>query len=248
MRFPKRIRIGPELRKRLIYTILLVGLFRGLTLVPVFDVQPGELDQILAENPLLGAIDLFAGGEVIVNFSIVGAGIFPVILATLIVNGATWFVPRLRELRELGEAGRKRLKIYSRVLTILMAFLIAWAITELLSAEIGLLPGKIRWLTWASLLPSLKIILLFTLGSTLATAISDLITNKGVYEGEGVLLIVGVLFSFCSRGRMGPSMAATDRLPSRRHSGRCRRRSNHHLSVAGQVHLARPGSTGAPNR
>lgn len=190
--------IGPELRKSLIYTVLLVALFRGLALIPVFSVKQSELDTILANNPLLGAIDLFAGGNVVSKFSIVGAGIFPVLLATLIVNGASWVVPSLRELRERGEAGRKRLEVYSRVLTVGVAFLIAWAITQLLSREIGLLPGKIRWVTWPRFLPSLQIIGLFTLGSLLSTAISDLITKKGVYDGKGVLLIVGVFFSVFS--------------------------------------------------
>jgi|GEM_PF-6807760 len=177
-----------KLKKRILYTILLVVIFRALALVPVFDVDKEKLHAILAQNPLLGSIDLFAGGGVLNGFSIVATGIFPFIIATLLVNAMAWFVPSLNRMKEANE---KRLALVIRITSVLIAFLMAWAIARTLSREVGLFPGNIEWFSASSFWSSFKVVGLLTLGSIISTFVSDLITKKGIYKGEGVLLLVG---------------------------------------------------------
>jgi preprotein translocase subunit SecY len=141
---------GPTLRRRIIYTVLLVLLFRVLADIPVLNVDEERLNRLLADNPLTGVVDLFAGGEVLTHFSVVGAGIFPYLLALVLVNGATWLVPALRELRRRGEEGKKRLELYATLLTIPLAFVFAWSISHYLARQTGLFPSGIHWFTSAS--------------------------------------------------------------------------------------------------
>src|SRR6185295_20304804 len=75
----------PGLRRRLLNTLLLILLFRLLANIPLANVDEEKMHELLAHNPLLGAIDLFAGGEVLTSFSIVAVGLFPYLLAAGLV-------------------------------------------------------------------------------------------------------------------------------------------------------------------
>lgn len=191
----------PDLRHRVLYTGLLLLLFRLLADIPVLNVDEERLDRLLADNPLIGTVDLFAGGEVLKHFSVVAAGIFPYLVALMLVKGATWVVPSLRELRRQGEQARKRLEFYAKLTTIPLAFVFAWGICQYLAQQTGLFPGHIHWFTAASFFPSLRIVGLVTLGSVVSIWIIDLITKKGVGTGEDVILLVGSSLSFVQQLR-----------------------------------------------
>jgi preprotein translocase subunit SecY len=190
---------GPDLRHRIYYTLLLLLLFRVLADIPVLHVDEERLHHLLADNPLVGTVDLFAGGEVMSHFSIVAAGIFPYLMALALVQLGTWVVPSLRELRDRGEQGKKRIELLAKVLTIPLAFLFAWALSQYLSQQTGLFPGHIHWFTAASFLPSLGIVCLVTLGSLVSTAIAHLITKKGLGQGEDVILLGGSSLVLCKQ-------------------------------------------------
>jgi preprotein translocase subunit SecY len=65
---------GISLKRRWLYTALLLLAFRLLAHVPVANVDEEKLHRLLADNPLVGVVDLFAGGDVLANFSVVAAG------------------------------------------------------------------------------------------------------------------------------------------------------------------------------
>lgn len=190
---------GSDLRHRIVYTMLLLLLFRLLAHVPVINVNEAQLNHLLANNPLIGVVDLFAGGEVLTRFSVVAAGIFPYLLALVLAKGATWVVPSLRELRRRGEQGEKRLEFFAKLLTIPLAFIFAWAISQYLAQQTGLFPGQIHWFTAASFLPSLRVVSLVTAGSLVSTGIADVITRKGIGPGHNVVLLAGSSFAFAKQ-------------------------------------------------
>jgi preprotein translocase subunit SecY len=131
-------------RRRVVETLFLLLLFRAMALVPLLHVNEEKLHHLLAHNPLIGAVNLFAGGEVLEHFSLAAAGILPYLVALALVEWASWFVPSLRELRARGEHGKKRLELYGKMLTIPLAFLFAWLLSQYLAQQVGLFPGKIR--------------------------------------------------------------------------------------------------------
>jgi preprotein translocase subunit SecY len=180
-----------KLSRRFLYTLLLLLLFRILAAIPILNVDEERIHHLLAQNPLIGTVDLFAGGEVISHFSLVAAGIFPYLLALMLVQVVSLVPSRLREMQREGEKGKKRLELITKVLTIPIAFLFAWILSHYLSQQVGLFPGQIRWFTAASFWPSLRIVCLVTLGSLSSTGVSDLITRKGIGSGTEVVLVGG---------------------------------------------------------
>jgi preprotein translocase subunit SecY len=173
--------------------------FRLLAHVPVANVDEEKLHRLLADNPLVGVVDLFAGGDVLANFSVVAAGILPYLLARTLAGGATLIVPHLRELRRRGEQGKKRIELYTKLLTIPISFLFAWVLSRYLAERTGLFPGQIHWFTRASFWLSLWILCAVTAGSLLSTAISTLITKKGIGAGEDVILVAGSSLGFAQQ-------------------------------------------------
>ena len=176
--------------RRFVNTLLLLLGFRILTAIPALNVDEERLRHLLAANPLIGTVDLFAGGETLNHFSIVAAGIFPYLVALILVQVAAAMSPRLREMQR-NESGKKRLELISHLVTIPTAFLFAWALSHYLSQQVGLFPEQIHWFTVASFWPSLQIVCLVTFGSLLSNFLSHLITRKGIGSGTNVILLGG---------------------------------------------------------
>jgi preprotein translocase subunit SecY len=193
---PFGIEGGPDLRHRIVYMVLLLLLFRLMAAIPVINVDEEQLHQLLADNPLVGIVDLFAGGEMLTHFSMAAAGIFPYLLALMLAHGATWAVPSLRELHRQGQRGQDRIDFHARVLTIPLAFLFAWALSQYLALQTGLFPGKLHWFTFETFWPSLKVVCLVTLGSLISTGITHLITKKGLGSGKNIVLLAGTSLGF----------------------------------------------------
>lgn len=81
-----------SLNRRVINTLLLLLLFRAIAGIPILHVDEERMQHLLADNPLIGSVDLFAGGETLNHFSLVAAGIFPYLLALMLVQ----VLPELR--------------------------------------------------------------------------------------------------------------------------------------------------------
>ncbi len=182
---------GPDRRRRVLNTILLLLLFRILADIPALNVDEERLHQLLADNPFLGFVDLLAGGDVLKHFSVVAAGIFPYLVALAIAQGATLVVPSLREMRNQGEELKKRVKLIAKVLTVILAFLLALFVSHVLSRQTGFFPGKIRWFTGSTFLSTLWIVVLVTFGSTLSAGLVNWISRTGIRPGENIVLLAG---------------------------------------------------------
>ncbi|HEX2855249.1 MAG TPA: hypothetical protein VHO24_18585 [Opitutaceae bacterium] len=187
----------PSFHRRILNTILFLLLFRFLANIPVANVDEEKLQELLKTNPLLGAIDLFAGGEVLSNFSVVAVGLFPYLLAAGLVGLAARLVPALRSLEKESEA--ERFKLYTRIVTLPLAFLLGWGITRYLSLQTGLFPDGLKWFSSSSFLPTLLIVAAVTLGSWLTEKIKEWITDHGIASGESVILLVGSSLAFVSQ-------------------------------------------------
>lgn len=187
----------PTFHRRLVNTVLFLLLFRLLANIPVANVDEEQLQELLKNNPLLGAIDLFAGGEVLTNFSVVAVGLFPYLLAAGLVGLAARVIPALRTLEKESEA--ERFKLYTRIVTIPLAFLFGWGITRYLSLQTGLFPDGLTWFNTSSFLPTLLIVSAVTFGSWLTEKIKEWITDNGIAPGESVILLVGSSLAFVNQ-------------------------------------------------
>lgn len=95
----------PDLRRKIIFTLLMLIVFRIVAHIPVPGVDLVRLEQLLQENQLLGMLNLFCGSA-LRNFSIAAMGVYPYITATIIFQLLIPIVPRLKELSSEGESGR----------------------------------------------------------------------------------------------------------------------------------------------
>jgi preprotein translocase subunit SecY len=191
----------PELRRKLLFTLMLLLIFRVLASISVPGANPQALQQLFANNSLLGLLNLFSGGG-LSTFSVAAMGMNPYINATIIMQLMTVVSLRLKELSKEGEQGRKRITRYTRWLTVALAALQAYGYTVLFTSQ-GVLSSP-------SAGTVLSIIVTLTAGSIILMWLGELITEYGV--GNGVSLVIfsgiigrlpGALYTYGSTGGTG---------------------------------------------
>lgn len=174
-----------ELRRRILFTLLVIAIFRFLAHIPVPGVDVEAIRSLISGNTLLGLYDVFSGGG-FQNFSIVTLGLAPYINASIIIQMFTMLIPKLEELSREGESGREQINQYTKYLTIPLAFVQSFGMYFLLSTQQGVVE---------QLDPIGLVIFIFTLtgGTFLLTWIGDLVTEYGVGNGVSLLIFVGII-------------------------------------------------------
>jgi preprotein translocase subunit SecY len=181
----------PDLRRRILFTIGILIVFRLLAHIPVPGVDTALLEQQFGSNPLFGMLDLFSGGA-LSNFSVAAMGVYPYITASIIIQLLVPIIPRLEELAKEGEAGRQRLNLYTHILTVPLAALQAYGQGVVFSQGN---PPIIRnfGLTPEGWLPTLSIVLTLTAGTMFAMWLGELITEGGIGNGISIIIFGGIV-------------------------------------------------------
>ncbi|MHB1004460.1 MAG: preprotein translocase subunit SecY [Chloroflexota bacterium] len=179
----------PDLRRKLIFTFVILVIFRFLAHVPVPGVDVQQLRQIFANNQLLGMLDLFSGGAMR-NFSIASMGVYPYITSTIIMQLLTPVVPQLHDMAREGEAGRRRMNQITHWITVPLAGLQAYSALVILSTQ-GLvtnleLIGPNMLPTWAGLISMIA-------GTILLVWMGELITENGIGNGVSIIIFGGIV-------------------------------------------------------
>jgi len=147
------------LRKRILFVLGLFLVFRLFSAVPIPGVNLAALQHFFEQNNFLGMINMFSGGG-ITALSIVMLGVMPYITASIIMQLATIMFPKLKEMQqEEGEAGRKKIANYSRLMSIPLAAIQAFGFLHLLQSQ-----GVVDNLTNSDMLFN---VLIITAGSVL---------------------------------------------------------------------------------
>src|SRR3989344_4909610 len=129
-----------ELRNKILFSLLAIVVFRLLAHIPVPGVNLEAVRSFLSGSVLFGLFDLFSGGG-FQNFSIVTLGLGPYINASIIVQLFTKMIPSLEELAKEGEAGREKINMYTKVLTVPISLIQAYGVYFLLSRQ-GVIEAK----------------------------------------------------------------------------------------------------------
>ena len=104
-------------------------IFRLVSHIPIPGVNLENLRQFLAGNQIFGLLDVFSGGTM-KNFSIVMLGVGPYITSSIIFQLLTMIVPKLEELSKEGESGQQKINMYTRLLTVPLAFVQSYAMIQ----------------------------------------------------------------------------------------------------------------------
>ena len=119
----------PELRKKIIFSVAIIAIFRLLAHVPAPGVDTSAIKAYLEQSVFFGFFDLFSGGG-FQNFSIVTLGLGPYINASIILQLLTMLIPSLEELSKEGEYGREKINMYTKFLTVPMALIQSYGIKQ----------------------------------------------------------------------------------------------------------------------
>ena len=133
----------PDLRKRIIFTLLMFGVYRLGAAVPVPGVDLEAVQRLTdsgSQAGIYGLLNLFSGGA-LETFSVFALGIMPYITSSIILQLLTVVIPRLQKLQEEGESGRKVITQWTRYITVVLALLQSTGLTYIFSR--GSLTGGI---------------------------------------------------------------------------------------------------------
>ncbi|MBN7794556.1 preprotein translocase subunit SecY [Microbacterium esteraromaticum] len=198
-----RIFRTPDLRRKILFTIGIIALYRLGSNVPAPFVNFPNVEQCLAANAgtdgLLGLVNLFSGGALL-QLSIFALGVMPYITATIITQLLRVVIPHFEALHKEGQAGQSKLTQYTRYLTIALALLqSATLVTVARSGQLfgttdvaacnNLLTNDV-W--WAQLL----IIMAMTAGTGLIMWFAELVTERGIGNGMSLLIFTSIAATF----------------------------------------------------
>ncbi len=189
----------PDLRKKLLFTLGIVALFRLGSVVPTPGVDYKAIQTCIAavqDNSIYGLINLFSGGALL-QLSVFALGIMPYITASIIIQLLTVVIPRLESLRKEGQAGQATLTQYTRYLTIGLAVLQSTGIIALARVPGRLFTGcNEQLLHNQSITLILTMILTMTAGTGVIMWLGENITDRGVGNGMSLLIFTSIIATF----------------------------------------------------
>lgn len=178
----------PDLRKRVLFMLGLLAVYRVGAFIPTPGINHAALEQLFQSNAgtIFGFLDIFSGGA-LRRFSIFALGIMPYITASIILQLATVVVPYLEKLSKEGELGRKKITQYTRyltvVLTLFQGFMTAMAL-ERSGEQIVTAPG------WGF---RLMVMITLTTGTAFIMWIGEQITERGIGNGISLIIFAGIV-------------------------------------------------------
>jgi preprotein translocase subunit SecY len=173
-----------DIRQKIIFTLMMLLVFRLGSNIPVPGIDRSILDDVFSgDMGLLSLFDLFSGGA-FSNFTIFALSITPYVTASIILQLLTIAVPRLEALAKEGTEGKKRIAQYTRYLTVILAFIQA----------IGLAVGLFRdAITDKSFFNIALIVLTLSAGTAFLMWLGEQINDAGIGNGISLIIFAGIV-------------------------------------------------------
>ena len=181
----------PELRKKLMFTALILLLYRIGNVIPVpyvdVDTLKTYFDTVLS-GTILGMYNAMSGSA-FSQATVLALGIQPYINSSIIVQLLTVAIPALERMaKEEGEEGKKKLNMITRIATVALGLLMGWAYYTMLN--------NYNIITESGFLPGLVIVLAFTAGSAVVMWLGEQISEYGIGNGISMILFANILAGF----------------------------------------------------
>ena len=179
-----------ELRSKILFTLMMIAIYRIGTHIVLPGIDPNALKAGGANSTgILGLIDAFSGGA-FNQASIFALGIMPYISASIFMQLMTVLVPRFQKMQKEGESGRKKINQYTRYLTVIVTVLQASAYVTYLQGMTAQTGGIIAGYTgyfW------LSTVVVLTAGTLFVMWMGEKITDKGLGNGTSLIIMIGIL-------------------------------------------------------
>lgn len=193
------------LRRKVLFVLGALLITRVLAAIPIPSIDTVALARFFSDNQFFGLLNLFSGGG-LSGLSIVMLGVGPYITASIIMQLLTILSPKLKAMyHEEGQAGRERVTQYSRLLTVPLAVLQAFAFITLFQRN-GIIPDL-------SAIDLVTSIIVITAGSVLLTWIGELINEFGIGNGVSIIIFAGIVAGMPSALRQLAFSFTPEQLP-----------------------------------
>lgn len=177
----------PELKRRVLFTLVMLFVYRVGVHVPTPGINTAKLREFLqsTQQTLFGVIDMFTGGA-LENFSVFTLNVMPYISASIILQLLTVVVPHLERLSKEGEAGRKKITQYTRYGTIGLSLIQGLGVSIGFAKSAGMIH-----------IPAVQFVILSTITLTAGTAflmwLGEQITERGIGNGISLIIFAGIV-------------------------------------------------------
>jgi len=194
----------PDLRKKILFTLFIIAIYRFGSHVPVPIVDIDRLTQAFksqGQGGFLSFIDLFSGGA-LTRMAVFGLGIMPYITSSIIMQLLTVVIPKLEQWQKQGETGIKKINQWTRYVTVVLALLQSTGLVFLFHTGSQQLNGVDVFRPGTFTAPNIAlIVLIFTAGTALIMWMGELITQRGIGNGMSVLIFASVISRLPTEGR-----------------------------------------------
>lgn len=189
----------PDLRKKLLFTIGIVVVYRLGCAIPTPGVSMSAIEvcqSTMQDNALFNMINLFSGNALL-QLTIFALGIMPYITASIIVQLLTVVIPRFETLKQEGQSGTAKLTQYTRYLTVALAILQSTGLVAIARVPSRLFPGCQEDLVPSnSLWSALLMVVVMTAGTSIIMWFGEMITERGVSNGMSLLIFASIAAGF----------------------------------------------------
>ena len=178
-----------DLKNRIVFTVLLIVIYRFLSVITLPGINPADLSALQAQTAggIMSLLDMFSGGA-FSNASIVALGIMPYISASIMMQLLAIAIPYFQKLQREGESGRRKINQYTRYLTVVILILQAPTYLMNLSVQMrqagAMLPGGL-WKVSSTII--------LAAGSMFVLWLGERITDKGIGNGVSFIIMVGII-------------------------------------------------------
>ena len=184
----------PDLRRKIVFTLLILVVYRAGAHVPVPGVDGAALQSFLQSgsdgSTIVQFLNLLSGGA-LANFSIMAMGVYPYITASIIMQLLTPLIPQLQELSKEGEQGRNKINMYTLWITVPLALLQAYGQVFFIQSSV---PGILTNFGFGvDPLTTIAVLVSMTAGTMVAVWLGELITEQGVGNGVSIIIFGGIV-------------------------------------------------------
>ena len=183
----------PDLRRKILFTLGIIAVFRLGSHIPVPNVELSRLDELRnAPQGVFQFIDLFSGGA-LTRFAVFSLGIMPYITSSIIMQLLTVVIPRLEQWQKQGESGIKKITQWTRYMTVTLALLQSTGLVFLFNSSFQIVrvftPPRVA-----------LIVLTLTAGTAMIMWLGELITQRGIGNGMSILIFTSVISRLPAEG------------------------------------------------
>jgi preprotein translocase subunit SecY len=176
----------PDLRKRILFTLFIVLVYRIGSHIPTPGIPIGAVKQLFQGGGVFGFLDLFAGGA-LSQFAVFALGIMPYITASIVMQLLTLVIPTLEEWSKQGDVGQKKIAQWTRYLTLFIATVNAISMTFFIKRSLNLQLDGVKMFT---------VVITLIAGTAVIMWLAELITQHGIGNGMSLLIFTSIVSRF----------------------------------------------------